>query len=198
MVQPWRYFFHFPASVASLLTDLTTLNGYLPRGAPTSSYLANLIFWDVEAELTSSPEKKGIIYSRYIDDVTLSAKRDLNQNDKANAVAQVYQMFYKKRVLPNRKKEKVMYSHAPIQVHGINVNSKEPTIPKPIRKNIEAGVYNLSRDIMHYEFTNEIIGRWKSLSGSIAWMKMFHPEQSERLKKQLTTAVVSYVSRTNN
>lgn len=38
----WQHFFHFPPDLAIILTKLTTHEGRLPQGAPTSSYLANL------------------------------------------------------------------------------------------------------------------------------------------------------------
>lgn len=42
--QVFKYLFKFPDDVADFLVSLTTLDGALPQGAPTSSYLANLIF----------------------------------------------------------------------------------------------------------------------------------------------------------
>ena len=38
----WQNFFRFPPGIAEELTRLTTYDGRLPQGAPTSSYLANL------------------------------------------------------------------------------------------------------------------------------------------------------------
>ena len=49
----WQHFFDFPPEVADLLTALTTYKGHLPRGAPASSYLGNLIFWDLEPQLVT-------------------------------------------------------------------------------------------------------------------------------------------------
>jgi hypothetical protein len=189
--QLWQRFFHFPTPVAKLLAELTTLNGYLPRGAPTSSYLANLIFWDVEPQLVNFLSENGITYSRYIDDVTLSAKRSLGNDEIADGISKVYGMFYQKRVSPNRVKQKIMHSNEAMQVHRINVNGKLPTIPKITRKGIEAGVHNLARDMKLHGFSNEIMARWIRLNGSIAWMGQFHPVQSQNLKKQLVDAVVS-------
>lgn len=42
----WADFFGFSDEVADILTALTTRDGFLPEGARTSSYLANLVFWD--------------------------------------------------------------------------------------------------------------------------------------------------------
>jgi hypothetical protein len=189
--QLWQRFFHFPTPVAKLLTELTTFNGYLPRGAPTSSYLANLIFWDVEPQLANFLSENEITYSRYIDDVTLSAKRSLGNDGIADGISKVYGMFYQKHVSPNRVKQKIMHNNEAMQVHRINVNGKLPTIPKITRKGIEAGVHNLARDVKLYGFSNEIIARWTKLNGSIAWMGQFHPEQSKKLKRKIAETVLS-------
>lgn len=41
----------FSDDVAEILTMLTTKDGGLPQGAVTSSFLANLVFWDYEPSL---------------------------------------------------------------------------------------------------------------------------------------------------
>src|SRR5258708_36650911 len=43
--QVWRDCLGFAPDVARLLTKLTTKGGYLPQGAITSSFLANLVLW---------------------------------------------------------------------------------------------------------------------------------------------------------
>lgn len=187
--QLWQCFFYFPTPVAKLLTELTTFNGFVPRGAPTSSYLANLLFWDIEFQLVQSLKKKGITYSRYVDDVTMSADRKLSHQEIANAIGQIYGMFYKKGVSPNRTKQKIMYSHEAMQVHRINVNSKLPTIPKARRKAIEAGVHNLIQDVKQSGFNNDITSRWMRLIGLAAWVGYFHPKKGKELRAKLIAVV---------
>ncbi len=60
----WLNFFHFSEEVVSILTHLTTKEGELPQGAITSSYLANLSFWNQEPRLHAKLAQKGIVYSR--------------------------------------------------------------------------------------------------------------------------------------
>lgn len=102
----WLRFFRFSPEVAELLTQLTTHEGHLPRGAPTSSYIANLIFWDIEPRMRESLMHRNIRYSRFIDDVSLSSERYLNDQDINHAISSVYGMFISKGVKPNRKKSK--------------------------------------------------------------------------------------------
>ncbi|RDK84980.1 UNVERIFIED_ORG: retron-type reverse transcriptase [Idiomarina abyssalis] len=57
-----------------LLTNLCTYSGRLPQGAPTSPKLANLTCAQLDARIQGYAGPKGIIYTRYADDITLSAQ----------------------------------------------------------------------------------------------------------------------------
>ena len=65
--------FGFPTDVSTLLSNLCILNGSLPQGAPTSPYLANLVFSPVDVMLKMSADRFGLHYSRYADDLTFSS-----------------------------------------------------------------------------------------------------------------------------
>ncbi len=73
VMRMWQHFFHFPKEVAEVLTNLTTYQGIVPQGAKTSSYIANLIFWDKEPQVESQLRQLGLRYSRFVDDVTVSS-----------------------------------------------------------------------------------------------------------------------------
>ncbi|WP_253445646.1 reverse transcriptase family protein [Halomonas sp. Y3] len=65
----WRGLFGFSQDVSQCLTQLTTRQGELPQGAITSSFLANLVFWQDEPALHARFASQGLIYSRYVDDI---------------------------------------------------------------------------------------------------------------------------------
>ena len=62
--------------VSRILTILTTYKGRLPQGTPTSSHIANLVFISIDEKINAFCKSKGIFYTRYIDDITLSSKND--------------------------------------------------------------------------------------------------------------------------
>lgn len=65
----------FGKDVARLVTRLVTLRGSLPQGAATSPAVANHFAAPVDQCLTSSVEKHGLAYSRFVDDLTISGDR---------------------------------------------------------------------------------------------------------------------------
>ncbi|WP_299933390.1 retron St85 family RNA-directed DNA polymerase [uncultured Pelagimonas sp.] len=55
------------------LSNLCTLKGSLPQGAPTSPSLANLVLADTDDKLENLAKVRGMKYSRYADDITFSS-----------------------------------------------------------------------------------------------------------------------------
>jgi len=60
------------AAAAALLTRLTTHEGGLPQGAPTSPRLANLVNFAFDARLARRVAHRKGAYTRYADDLTIS------------------------------------------------------------------------------------------------------------------------------
>lgn len=56
-----------------LLTNLCVFKGGLPQGAPTSPKLANLVCSKLDSRIQGYAGPKGITYTRYADDITLSS-----------------------------------------------------------------------------------------------------------------------------
>ena len=66
----------FSHDVASLLTKLTTFQGHLPQGAPTSTTIANLVFVPTGRALQSIADREGLRFTTFVDDVTISSQND--------------------------------------------------------------------------------------------------------------------------
>jgi len=62
----------YSPAVANLLADLTTLDGRLPQGAPTSPALANVAAFTLDCRLAGLARRHDISYTRYADDLTFS------------------------------------------------------------------------------------------------------------------------------
>ena len=180
----WLRFFGFSEDVADLLTDLTTLNGGLPQGAVTSSYLANLIFWDYEPCLVKTLASRGLTYSRYVDDVTVSSRRRVEPEDKTYVVAQIYGMLLHHGFIPNRRKHEITTSAESMRttklVHNVAVG-----LPDGERKRIRAGVYHLERRVLLGVRGDEITRELASLATRVGRLGSFHKVPAAALKKRL-------------
>lgn len=67
---------NFSPTIAQILTKLTTFKGQLPQGTPTSPYLANLVFVSAGTEIEILTKEKGLTFTTFVDDITISSKTD--------------------------------------------------------------------------------------------------------------------------
>jgi RNA-directed DNA polymerase len=63
----------YSSSAASILARLCTCRGALPQGAPSSPRLANLVSFRLDRRLAGFANRRGIVYTRYADDMSFSA-----------------------------------------------------------------------------------------------------------------------------
>src|SRR5690606_1446591 len=114
---------NFSPSVAKLLTKVITYDGFLPQGAPTSPALANLAFWDIEPDVVDNLQRNGFLYTRFVDDVIVSSKTDMQMKELKPIFSSVFDMFSRKGVKPNRSKIDISTSGHNMQIHNLNINS---------------------------------------------------------------------------
>jgi len=85
----------------------------------------------------------GYLYSRYVDDITVSFPTRIGKAELQNVTTKIYGMFNAHGLQPNRdkdesgllKKRVVRSKSKHMVVHGLNVNSGRPTLPKKERYN---------------------------------------------------------------
>lgn len=67
----------FSPEISRVLTQLTTYNGHVPQGAPTSTYIANLVGLNFDQPLLEICNNNNIKYTRFIDDLWFSSNNDI-------------------------------------------------------------------------------------------------------------------------
>lgn len=102
----------FSADVSHILTKLTTYKNQLPQGASTSTYIANMVFLKTDDDLHKFCLQKGIIYSRFIDDLVFSS-----QNDFKSITNEIIEIVKKSKFKINNKKTK--YKIGPALITGV-------------------------------------------------------------------------------
>lgn len=135
----WSDFFRLDVRVADILTALTTMDGFVPQGAKTSSYLANLAFWKDEHEMHAHLRTLGWEYSRLADDVTVSTKNRCKVA-AVNAINRTVIGFIQRHGFHvKRSKHKIFWRNDRMLVNNLVTNIRS-ALPKEERRKIRAQV----------------------------------------------------------
>ncbi len=126
---------YFPKTIGMLLTHLCTYYDYLPQGAPTSSYISNLVMKEFDEEIGEYCDSLNISYTRYSDDMTFSG--DFNTSE---IIKKVRTMLHKLGLELNNEKISVIKYGNRQSVTGINVNEKIQ-VQIDYRKKIRQEIY---------------------------------------------------------
>lgn len=130
--------------VSSAISNICTLNNTLVQGALTSSYLACLCLYDVEPNTVIRLQRKGLRYTRLVDDITVSSTREGYDLSLAKNI--IFEMLRGKDLPVNDAKTQIIYkSSVPITVHGLRINFKEPRLPSSEVSRIRASVKNIEQ-----------------------------------------------------
>ena len=114
----------FPWDVARILTKLTTHNGSLPQGAPSSPVLANLAFSKTAHQLETLIKAHKITFTVFLDDLVFSSK-----NDFKYLIPQILEIIRTNKFFPHNKK--IHYRQYTCEVTGLIVgNGKLKLVPK--------------------------------------------------------------------
>jgi RNA-directed DNA polymerase len=114
-------FFHYPDEVAEYLTDICCYGERLIQGALTSSYLASLCLFDQEYKVVQKLNRRNLVYTRLVDDITVSSK--FKGYDFSNAESHISNMMLEMDFPLNHSKTKIMrVGSAPLIVHGLIVD----------------------------------------------------------------------------
>ena len=120
-----------------LLVRLTTHDGKLPQGAPTSPRLSNLVNRRLDARLSASAASLGAHYTRYADDLTFSFETDdgsavhhLISAAKLIVGSEGYELHQRRKLHIRRSYERQLVS-------GLVVNVR-PRLPRERRKWLRA------------------------------------------------------------
>lgn len=183
----WRKIFFFSEDVSVLLTKLTTKDGKVFQGTPTSSYIANLVFWEYEHKLVTCLATRGIRYSRYVDDIIVSSVTTFKDSDKSWAISNIYGMMHKLGFKPKRAKHQSLDSSSPITLMGLNANSMVmPTLTQRERGAIRAQVFQLENRFKSGEVGPLMLKSLNQAAGKVGRLSRLHEKEGNILKLRLT------------
>lgn len=201
----WKYFFNFPPDVAEVLTKLTTYKNIIPEGASTSPAIANLVFWDREPKLEAELRLKNYLYTRYVDDINVSFATKIDKSQLQDVTSKIYGMFIAYGLRPNRDKDEnghlrkriVRAKNKPMVIHGLNINSGKPSVPKKERYRIRAAVEEMVMLAQSNASWDEIQMTYDKVNGRVNLMKRLHPKEAQKYVAKLQVVKKQILSKRN-
>jgi RNA-directed DNA polymerase len=132
-------FFNFNDQISTALALLTTYEGKLPIGAPTSPVISNFICYQLDNDLIDFSKKNNLTFTRYADDLTFSSDF-LISNDN---ILDLVNLIKKNHFEINEKKVRLRTAHRKQTVTGLTVNSKV-NVDRKLLKKIRAMLHDLT------------------------------------------------------
>ena len=130
---------YFPKPIGTLLTNLCTYKDSLPQGAPTSSYISNIVMLDFDISVGEYCQKNNIAYTRYCDDMTFSGSFS-----KKEIIDLVKHELSKLGLSLNKEKITLITKKSRQVVTGIVVN-KKMQVNINYRKNIRKEIFFIKK-----------------------------------------------------
>jgi hypothetical protein len=193
----FKFLFKFPPEVAKYLACLTTLNGSLPQGAPTSSYIANLIMFAEEYKLVAKFEGKKFVYSRLIDDITVSSKKPFSEKEKNMVTGDIFRLVqsYGFEIHPTKKYFFTRKNpHQLMTITGLWLNRGTPRIGRTRRDEISNEVIELRNEALlpNGRCTSKYHDDYNSVSGKVALLTRMNHKEAWRLRSILESITPIY------
>lgn len=160
--------------ISRCLTRLCTYKERLPQGAPTSPKLANLACLKVDARINGYAGSKGMTYTRYADDITISGN---NPKNISLAKKFITRILADEGLPANKNKVEISGTKRQKKVTGLILGSKGVGVGTQSFRKLRAEI--------HQNFVRKI-KTTSSLAGKLAFL--YHVDQ-RRYKKAL-----SYIS----
>ncbi|PBI91230.1 Reverse transcriptase (RNA-dependent DNA polymerase) [Variovorax boronicumulans] len=138
----FKNFLKYSEEVSVILADICCDDEHVVQGALTSSYIASLCLFETEGDLAKKLGYKGLVYTRFVDDITISSK--IAKYEFSYALTLTEQMLNDAGLPLNSGKTKVQNaSMKPLIVHGLRVDFEQPRLPPDEARRIRASVKNL-------------------------------------------------------
>ena len=156
--------------ISYALGELCTFNWRLPQGAPTSPMISNLIAWRMDIKLSKFCEKRGLIYSRYADDITISGNKNLPRYKTL-----IFRIIEEEGFSINEEKVRLLGRGSSQKVTGVIVNDKI-SLGRKRRKRLEAIIHNILKNGPIAENLNNDPYFKEKLFGHLGFASMIEPD----------------------
>ncbi|MEM6959141.1 MAG: reverse transcriptase domain-containing protein [Myxococcota bacterium] len=173
-VRAYFRFIGWNAEAADVLTRLTTYEGGLPQGAPTSPALSNRVNFSLDATIAREALYCGATYTRYADDITLSLPYDRSATPRG-LIQRVERIAKRHGYTVHRtKKRHVLRPHQRQEVTGLVVNDG-PRLPRKTRRWLRAVEHRI-RTGGAATLTAEQLAGWRAYESHVQDVQQEHAD----------------------
>lgn len=142
--QVWAVFrvLGYNERIAAVLASLCTYNGSLPQGSPASPKLSNLVSLRLDARLLGYVGIRGIIYTRYADDLSFSS---LSYPQLAKAYSFIRRIIESEGFSLNKNKTRFAGAARQHKITGLIVNDKQAGIGRVWLRKIRSEIKHICK-----------------------------------------------------
>lgn len=171
--------------------------GVLPQGAPTSPMLSNLVAEKLDIRLNDFAFENGFAFTRYADDLTLSARRLPQNISISNIHREIVSIIRECGFKENRKKIRIAGPGSKKTVLGLLVDGEHPRISKEMYKRIDRHLYAAVKfgiaETAKHEAFDSAYGFYNHLSGLISFVKDVDKERWNDFHERFLKLTPSWV-----
>lgn len=161
----------YPRNVAFLLARLCTKDSCVPQGGASSPQLSNVVFYELDFEISQYCQENGMKYSRYVDDMTISGDRIGNKQIK-----RISDILLKYGYLLNQKKTSIQRGRKKI-ITGVSIGSGAPKLPREMRRRFRNQAFIALKRLEHGEQIDKLADpiRFERILGQLNYWNMIEP-----------------------
>ncbi|WP_157674287.1 reverse transcriptase family protein [Agrococcus carbonis] len=156
--------------------------GYLPQGAPSSGAISNLLSRELDRDLAELGISRGLVYTRYADDIALSASTPFSRKEAEALMHDASRALRKHGLEPNHTKTRIVRPGLPIELLGVRVDGEYTRVSRRVREKIEFHIraiekFGLAAHAAHAGF-GDAIGCANHVIGLVRYAHDVEPQRA--------------------
>jgi len=172
-----------------------TFEGQLPQGAPTSGMLANAIMRRADEALSDLAQAQGLVYTRYSDDIVLSAGPGYSRRRAASAVTRASAILRANGFSVHRAKTRIVPPGSRQVILGLLVDHDQVRLLPTYKRRIEVHIRGVARfglveHAQHRGFES-VLSMINHIDGCIAFAQSVEPAFADTVRDRWAATLAS-------
>jgi RNA-directed DNA polymerase len=165
----------------------------LPQGAPTSGALANAVMVNTDAKLHDLALSKGLVYTRYSDDLIFSTGADFTRQRAAELIRRAAGILHCSGFSPHRTKTRVIPPGARHVVLGLLLTDGRVRLLPEFKRRVEVHIRGIVKfgiaEHAHHRHFDSVLAMINHVDGCIAFADSIDPEFATNAREAWSAAL---------